>query len=90
MSQKPARIGGHRHCGIGNSLSLSHDLARSLDQKVMQLYGQKPLKVSHHPTKFGDQRHCGSRDIMVLMCDVILQNRMIEGSCDFMGGIPLW
>ena len=25
---------------------------------------------SHHPSKFGGHRHCGSGYIMLLMCDV--------------------
>ena len=25
--------------------------------------------VSHHPTKFGDHRHCGSGDIMFLVAE---------------------
>ena len=29
-------------------------------------------------------------DVMVLVCYVILQDRVIEGSCDFMGGTSSW
>ena len=29
---------------------------------VMQLYGQKSLKASHHLTKFFSHKHCGSGD----------------------------
>ena len=25
--------------------------------------------VSHHPAKFGDHRHCGSRDKMILVAE---------------------
>ena len=32
----------------------------------MSLYRQKPIKLSHHPAKFGCQRHSRSRDILVL------------------------
>ena len=55
------------------------------------------FKVSHHPVQFGRHKHCGSikirlvkvrhpgsGDIMVLVCHVILQWRVMEGSCDFM------
>ena len=31
---------------------------------------------------------CGSGDIMVLVCHVILNDSMIKGSCNFMGGAP--
>ena len=27
---------------------------------------------------------------MVLVCHVISQDHMVKGSCDFMGGSPLW
>ena len=29
-------------------------------------------RVSHHPAEFGGQRHCGSGDIMALVCHVEL------------------
>ena len=38
-------------------------------------YGKEPLKVSHQPGKFGGHRHCGCRDIMPLVLQVILQGR---------------
>ena len=44
-----------------------------------------PIVRSHHPAKFGGQRHCGSRYKMVLVCHVILQDHVIKGLCDFMG-----
>ena len=40
------------------------------------IYGKKTLNVSHHPAKFGDHKHCGRTDIMVLVCHVILQDLM--------------
>ena len=49
----------------------------------MQLFRWKPFMVSHHPLKFGHHRHCGSGDIMVLVCHVTLQDRVTEGSYDF-------
>ena len=49
----------------------------------MQLCRWKPFMVSHHPLKFGHHRHCGSGDIMVLVCHVTLQDRVTEGSYDF-------
>ena len=44
-----------------------------------------PFKVSHHRTKFGGHRHSGKGDIMVLLCQEILQNHMIKRSRYFMG-----
>ena len=39
--------------------------------------------VCHHLAKFGGHRYCSSRD-MFLICDVTLQNQMIEAINDFM------
>ena len=39
--------------------------------------------VCHHLAKFGGHRYCRSRD-MFLVCDVTLQNQMIEAINDFM------
>ena len=41
--------------------------------------------VSHHTAEFGGPKDCGSRDIIVLLDQVILKNHMIEELCDFMG-----
>ena len=42
---------------------------------VMELYGQVSIKVSQYPLRFGGQIwHSGSRDIMVLLCYVLLQS----------------
>ena len=45
-------------CGF----SLSGDLARPLDQRFLLLYGWEPLKVIHHPIKFGGNKHCSIGD----------------------------
>ena len=42
------------------------------------------LKVSHHPATFCGRRHCGSGDIMVLVCHVISPNHLIVCSFDVM------
>ena len=34
--------------------------------------------VSHHPVKFGGCRRCGIGDIMVLVCQVILQDHVVK------------
>ena len=42
------------------------------------------LKVTHHPFTFGGHRHCGTGDIIVLVCHVISQNTRPKGP------ITLW
>ena len=44
-----------------------------------------PLKVCHHPSKFDSHKHCGSVDMIVLVCYLILTDHEIKGSCGFMG-----
>ena len=46
--------------------------------------------LSYHPAKIVDHKHCGSRDIIVLICHVILQDQLIKASCDFMGDFLGW
>ena len=55
----------------------------------MGLNEKEPLKVSHHPVKFGGHWHCGSGDTMVLVCHVILQDHVTKGSNNYMGRSPL-
>ena len=54
----------------------------------MWLYGQEPLKLSHHTAEFGDERYHGSGDIVILVWDVVLQYHAIKRSCDFMSRSP--
>ena len=42
------------------------------------------LMVSHHPAKSGDHRHCNSGDMIVLFCQVILQDHVNKGTSNFM------
>ena len=46
--------------------------------------------VRNHPAKFCSEKHCGSNDIMVLICHMILQDQLTKGSCDFMGRRLFW
>ena len=48
-----------------DGFSLSGDLVRPHDQRVMRIYGwEQPLIVSHHHlATFGEQRHCGCGDM---------------------------
>ena len=66
----------------------------------MWLYGKEPLKVSQDSGRFGDDKHCGSGDILdwnchVILLDkmnliyhVILQDHVSKGSSSFMGRSP--
>ena len=58
-------------------------------RKKKRFYGLAPLKRSHHITKFDGHRHCGSGDIVVLVCHIISQDYVIKWSCDFMDESPL-
>ena len=49
----------------------------------MWIYGQELKKVNYHPAKFRGHRHCGSGDIIFLICHVISQDQIVKGSCDF-------
>ena len=42
------------------------------------VYGQKTPNPSHHPTKFCGFRKCGSGNIMVLICHVIVEDHVIK------------
>ena len=33
--------------------------------------------ISHHPVMFSGHRHCGSGDIMGVVCHVILQDHIV-------------
>ena len=65
-----------------NGFKSSGDLARP---KQYLTFMYKPLKVSQYSAKFSGYRHCGSGDIMVLVCQIISQDHVIKGSCNFMG-----
>ena len=47
-----------------------------------------PNKVNYHPAKFGGHRHSGSRDIIVFVCHVTLQDDVIKALNDFMVRSP--
>ena len=44
--------------------------------------------VSRHPAKFGGHWNCDSRDIMLLICHVILQDHLMKEQGNFMGRNP--
>ena len=41
-------------------------------------YGQKPINVSYHSAKFDGHGHCGSGDIMILICQIISQEHVVK------------
>ena len=43
------------------------DRAGPHDHRFPSRYGWLLLKVSHHPTKFGGHRHCGSGDVFLMV-----------------------
>ena len=55
-------------------------------QRVAWLYEWKLLTVSYHLTKFGDNKLCGSGEIMDLVFHVNLQNHAIKGPFGIMEG----
>ena len=46
--------------------------------------------MSYHTAKSGGHSHSGSGVIKNLVCHVILQDHVVKGSCDFIGGSPSW
>ena len=46
------------------------------------------MKISYHHAKFGSDKHCGSGDIMILVCHVISHKQVIKGSCNFISRSP--
>ena len=44
--------------------------------------------VCHHRIKFGSHRHCGTVDIMVLVCHVNSQDHAIKRSSAFIARSP--
>ena len=54
----------------------------------MTIYGATLVatKVDYYPATFGGHTYFGSDVVMNVACDVILQDHMINVSCDFMSG----
>ena len=46
--------------------------------------------MSYHPARFGGHSHSGCGVKMNLVCHAILQDHVIKGSYDFIGGRPSW
>ena len=45
---------------------------------MVWFYGQQPLKVSYHLTRFGGDKHCGSGDKILLIDHVILKDHVTQ------------
>ena len=43
-------------------------------------------QVTYHPAKFGSHRHCDSGDMMILVCHMILEDRVTKKLSNFMSG----
>ena len=56
----------------------------------MTLWVGAPQGKLDLPAKFGGHGHCGSGDIMVLVCHEISRDHVIKESSDFIGGSPSW
>ena len=56
----------------------------------LSIYGWKPHLESNHLTIFGNHYFSTSGDKKYLMYHVTLQNYIIEGSRNFMGGSSTW
>ena len=55
----------------------------------MRLYAWDHLMVSRTPAKFGgDMRRRSSGDLMILVCQVILQDHVTKGTSSNMGRTP--
>ena len=64
VSHHLVKFGGHWHCGSwDNGFSLSRDLARPCDQRIMWIYWEESIKVSYLSAKFGGHRSYENRDI---------------------------
>ena len=50
-----------------------------------EFMSRSPSRLSYHSAKFAVHRHSGSRDIMVLVCHVILQDQGLSKPLDQRG-----
>ena len=64
-------------------LNLSSGLTGPRDWRIIWHYRWKPLMISYHHTTFGGDKHCGSEDVMILICHVISQDHLTKEPCSF-------
>ena len=90
MGKRPVKVFGHGYCDSCGSGDIMVLFCRMISQHHVtkgwsNMGTLKPLMASHELAKFVCLRYCGSEDIMILVYHVILQDKLIKGSCDFMG-----
>ena len=54
----------------------------------MKLYGYQPIKMSYHPAKHGGHRHSSSRQIMIFVCHVTLEDHVMRALYDLLVRSP--
>ena len=74
----PAKFGGHRHCGSGDTMALVYHviLKEHMTKRWNNSMGRINVLTSHHPNKFSGHRHSASGDIMFEV------GHLIKGSCE--------
>ena len=55
----------------------------------MRLYEWEPIETSYHPACSGIDNDFGSGVIRILVYHLVLQDHVIKGPCNFMGGSSL-
>ena len=48
--------------------------------RVMQLYGQEPIKISFHPAMFGGNRHSCSGDMVLVVIGLMEMDQLLNQS----------
>ena len=51
-------------------------------------YGEEAIHAIYHLPKFGGHRHCGSEDVLILVCHVISQDHVIKDDVTLNGRSP--
>ena len=76
----PSKFCDHKHCG--SVCIMSRD--------ILSFYGWKPFTLSYRLAMFGGHWSSVSGDIKYLICHVISQKHVIEGSSNFMSEASSW
>ena len=80
VSHHPAKFGGHMYCGVGhNGFSLPGVSQDCVIKGHVTLWAGD-TQCNSQSTRFGDNGHCESGNIMVLVCHVILEGHVIKES----------
>ena len=54
----------------------------------MKLYGYQPIKMSYHSVKFGGHRHSSSRQIIIFICHLTLEDHVMRTLYDLLVRSP--